>query len=543
MTDLIDPRSFRGTFLTDDDARAAYSEGAGPYRIVPAAVAIPADTRDVQTLVRHARDANWTLVPRGAGSGIPGHNVGPGVIVDLRRLNRSPIIGPDRTATAGAAVPWGALDGEAAKHGLRLTPNPSSGRFCTLGGMVATNAAGARSLRAGSVRRWVRAVEMVTGEGEVVRLARGTGLSRASAVERRVAAELDPAIRRAANVIARSFPKVRKSTCGYALDHYLSSADLLDLVIGSEGTLGIVTEIELELESRPGAAAGLLVALDDLGTLGPAVEAIRQVRPSAIELLDRTFLEIAGEPARFGGRWPESVLLVEVEADRPDEAAGRVSEAVREVAPFAARCETALDPAELDRLWAVRHAASPVLARLPDHRRSLQVAEDGCVPVSALGQYVLGVRDAAREAECQVVAFGHAGDGHLHVNTLMDVTHPEFRHRVVQFRRRAQALAIHLGGVPSGEHGVGRLRTDTLPLVYPAEIIDLFGQVKLAFDPDRVLNRGIIHAPTYQPLGDLKVGLGAAPIPPAIAAALREVERQGRWETPPLELLPDRNPQ
>src|SRR5262245_44540756 len=179
------PPGFPGPFLTDISIRSAYSEGAGPFRIVPAAVAIPQDTDDLIRLMHHAVDAGLTLIPRGAGSGIPGGNVGRGVVVDLKQFRAPPTINEAGIGAAGAATTWAQLDLAAAEHGLRMPPNPSSGAFCTLGGMVATNAAGSRTLRYGSVRPWVRGVELVTSDGEIAwltrmppaerRRARGTG--------------------------------------------------------------------------------------------------------------------------------------------------------------------------------------------------------------------------------------------------------------------------------------------------------------------------------------------------------------------------------
>src|SRR5687768_15296592 len=164
----------RGTYRTDLRARAAYAEGAGIYRIVPAAVARPADGADLQRLVRWAAAVRAPLVPRGAGSAMGGGNVGDGVVMDLTRLpTRLDLRPADRVAVTSANVTLAELNAAADRHGLRLPPDPSSGRWATLGGMLSTNAAGARSVRYGSVRRWVRALELVTADGEIVRLRRG----------------------------------------------------------------------------------------------------------------------------------------------------------------------------------------------------------------------------------------------------------------------------------------------------------------------------------------------------------------------------------
>src|ERR687892_743141 len=166
----------RGAFRTDERARAAYAEGAGIYRILPAAVCRPADRQDLLSLVQWATAHRMPLVPRGAGSAMGGGNVGEGVIVDLTGLTRRLEIRPaERTAVTSANITLAELNTAADPHRLRLPPDPSSGRFATLGGMVSTNASGARTVRYGSVRRWVVGLEMVTAAGEVLELRRGRG--------------------------------------------------------------------------------------------------------------------------------------------------------------------------------------------------------------------------------------------------------------------------------------------------------------------------------------------------------------------------------
>ena len=189
--------------------------------------------------------------------------------------------------------------------------------------MVSTNAAGARSVRYGSVRRWVEALTLVTAEGESVRLARGSGAAgqRARPARRRVERferDAAPRIQAASKLIADRFPKTRKNSSGYALDAYLASGDVLDLIIGAEGTLGVVTEIEWRLDKVPAFQAGLRVHLPSLHHLADVVGALNQYEPSALELLDRSFLDLLGEDrlSRAGlGTDTEAIVLVELERD------------------------------------------------------------------------------------------------------------------------------------------------------------------------------------------------------------------------------------
>jgi FAD/FMN-containing dehydrogenase len=536
----------------DARIRAAYAESAGIYRIVPDGVAIPASIPDLQALIRWARGTRSPLILRGAGSGIPGNSVGPGVIVDLReRMPRVLEVDPDRaTAVTSANITPTELNSLAETHGLRLPPDPSSAGWATLGGMVATNAAGARSVRYGPVRSWVLGMEVVTGDGEVGWLSRsasdgppsgpgesGHGIPTAL---HRLHAEVAPAARAALNLIRSRFPKVRKNTAGYALDHWLASGDDLDLVIGSEGTLGAVTAIRWRLHPVAVARTALRITLRSLEDLEPAVRTLVALDPSAVELLDRTFLDlVAADPRGAELQLPdeaEAVLLVEFERNDAGVAREIVQDAVRAVRDMAVGVVPALSATEERRLWSLRHAASPILAGLPPNRRSMQVIEDGCVPLPRLGEYIHAIRRAAVAHGITVVIFGHAGDGNVHVNAIPELARADWPERIRSLYTDVNEAAIRLGGTVSGEHGDGRLRAPLLEALYGPALVDLFRRVKTAFDPDGIFNPGVKLATAGPPIADLKLGPDAVPIPDDIALALREIERTGGYARSRLEI-------
>ncbi len=513
--------------LTDPRLRAAYAEGAGVYRVVPQAVVLPRDTAEVEALLRWAADTGTPLVPRGSGSGMPGGNLGRGVIVDFSAGFGGVSVDPvQRVAHAGASATWAQVTEAARSFGLRLPPDPSSGGFATSGGMVMTNAAGPRSVRYGSVRRWVEAVEIVSADGEVRRVQRGQGTGD------RVT--LSPDERR---MVEAGFPKTRKNSSGYALDEYARSGDELDLLIGSEGTLACVTAVEWRLDPIPPDRAGVALGFRDLAALGEAVPYLVALNPAAVELLDHTLLSFLGDA---GGVVPPGLaclLLVEFERETAPAARGAVGDAVRGLRHLTAHVETAVDRAGLERLWAVRRLASPALARLPSTQRSLQVVEDGCVPLERLGDYVAGLREAAARHRIAVAIFGHAGDGHVHVNALPDTTAPRWTEALRGLYDDVTTLLVRLGGTPSGEHGDGRLRAGVLERFFGPDLIALFRDLKHRYDPRSILNPGVIlPAADWQPLTDLKVGAAAATIPDDIAARLRDVERSGGWAVPKPEL-------
>jgi FAD/FMN-containing dehydrogenase len=513
--------------LTDSRVRAAYAEGAGIYRIIPSAVAIPGDIEELRRLVEWAAVSRTTLVPRGAGSGMPGGNVGRGVVVDLSQ--GFTWIAPDwprRTVWVGASVTWAQVNEAARPFGLRLPPDPSSGAFATSGGMVATNAAGPRSVRWGSMRNWIAAVEIVATDGAGRRVERG--------VHGAAPWQLEPAAR---DLVRERFPRTRKSSSGYALDRYAETGDELDLLVGSEGTLAVVTAVEWRLDPTPPDVGGAVLGFGNLETLAASVPYLLALNPSAVEFLDATFLGFvraagADLPAGLSG-----VLLVEFERDTGAAARGVVGDAVRGLKSLTSYVETAVDRAGLERLWAVRRLASPALARLPETQRSLQVIEDGCVPLEQLGAYIQGIRAAADRHGIVVAMFGHAGDGHVHVNALPDTTRPGWQEELGALFEEATDLLVRLRGVPSGEHGAGRLRSGVLERFYGSEVTALFRDVKRAYDPQGILNPGVIlPAADWAPLTDLKVGPEAATIPKDIASRLRETERHATWNIPKLDL-------
>lgn len=508
---------------TDVRTRAAYAEGAGIYRIVPAGVATPDGTEAVRALVEWAAATGTPLIPRGAGSGMPGHNVGRGVIVDFETGGgfEDLVVDPQtQSARAGAAVTWMEVNDAARPYGLRLPPDPSSGAFATCGGIVSTNAAGPRTVRYGSMRPWVEALEIVEVDGTTRTVRRGTNAGPFS-----LTAD-------SRQLIADRFPHTRKSSSGYALDRFAATGDEVDLLVGAEGTLALITAVHWKLDRVPADVAGAALGFADLAQMAEAVPYLVSLNPSALELLDATLLRFIPDAPKVS-----CLLLAEFERDSSAAARGVVGDAVRGLKDVLAHVETAVDRAGLEHLWEIRRLASPALARLPEAQRSLQVIEDGCVPLAVLGEYIAGLRAAAEACGVPLVIFGHAGDGHVHVNALPDVTRRGWREALERLFAATTDLLVQLGGVPAGEHGVGRLRAGILERFYGSDIMRLFTAVKRSYDPLSILNPGvIIPATDWSPLADLKVGGQAAAIPDDIAQRLREVERTAAWATPKLEL-------
>ncbi|HEY2026944.1 MAG TPA: FAD-binding oxidoreductase, partial [Gemmatimonadaceae bacterium] len=403
---------FRGVFRDDLPARAVYSEAAGIAQVVPRAVAVPADEDDAAALMRWATRTGTPLVPRGSGSSMAGGAVGDGVIVDLSRLNSLGAVDrAARTIRVGPGALRDQVDAAARVAGFQFPVDPSSGAYCTVGGMASTNSAGAHTLRYGAMRQWVEALDVVFADGTRAELRRGAPAPDVEPV-RRFLAHADGLL-----AAERASPSrhegVRKESSGYGLAAYAQSGELVDLFVGSEGTLALIVGLELRLAPLLPETGSVLGAFETLEAAVDAAVGARDAGASACELLDRTFLDVA---RRGGAHVPaapstEAVLLAEVEGESREECvalAERLASGFR--AAGASDVVLALDAETEEAMWELRHAASPILSRLDPALKSMQFIEDGCVPPPRLAEYVRGVRAALERQGTRGVIFGHAGD-------------------------------------------------------------------------------------------------------------------------------------
>jgi FAD/FMN-containing dehydrogenase len=535
------PRDFRGVWRDDDAARAVYSEAAGIQRILPRAIAVPADADDVATLVRWAAETTTPLVPRGSGSSMAGGAIGDGVIVDLSRLDT---IGEVDTGSRSVRVDPGAVLGavneRALARGLRFPVDPSSWSFCTLGGMASTNAAGARTVRVGSTRPWIRALDCVFADGSRGEVRRGRAMPDVPLV-RHFFADVAPALIAAERERPSVHDGVRKESSGYGLAAWAQSGELVDLLVGSEGTLALIVGLELALDPMPAATASLLASFRDLESAVAGATAAREAGASACELLDKTFLDVAA-----AGPLPveipigtEAVLIAEVESESASAASSEAEVIARsfELAGASAVRHADTEAAQ-HQLWALRHAASPILAKLDPSLKSMQFVEDGAVPPARLAEYVRGVRAALERHGLRGVIFGHAGDAHMHVNPLVDVRLPDWRARVEGLLDEVTSLVSALGGTVAGEHGAGRLRAPLMPRVWSLHAIARFAALKQAFDPLGIFNPGAkVAVAAAEPLGDVKYDPALAPLPATARAALDRVEGDRAYAHFRLDLL------
>ena len=501
--------SFRGEVLGDEARCTPFGEASGIFRALPDAVAVPADAEDVAALVAWASSTRTALVPRGAGTGMPGGNVGRGVAVDLVSGFRA-ILSVDEDARRARILPGctlAELNAAAAPHGLHFPVDPSSAARATLGGMIANNSGGVHTVKHGSTRRWVHALEVVLADGTRAHVERGAPPEHPRL--REILAQVDATIEPHRAAIEARWPRVRKNSSGYALREYLESGDAVDLLVGSEGTLVLLTAAEVRLEPIAAARGLALLEFTDLSAAAAAVQRILALEPAGCEMIDRTFIDLV----RGGGEDPgyplrpglEAILFVEMEGASVDEVTASLDRVREALSGVADRISIAIDPDEQERFWHVRHAASPLIAKLAGGRISMQFIEDGVVPVDRLADYVHLLRRVLAANDLPAVIFGHAGDGNLHVNPLVDVGAPGWKARVEAIVYEVAEGVAALGGTMAGEHGDGRLRAPLIEIIWGAENVECFRAVKRAFDPLGILNPGVIlPLPGQRPLDAIR---------------------------------------
>lgn len=437
-----------GDLAQGDEARQKYGRDSTPHAVLPELVLFPESRAEVSAICRLASRERIPIVPRGGGTGWAGGAVAVpgGLTLSFEKMNRLlELNAPAQRAVAQPGLITAELDRAARRHGLFYPPDPSSLAECTLGGNVATGAGGARTMKYGETRDYVMGLEVVLASGEVLRLGGRT----------------------------------RKQAVGY---------DLTALMVGSEGTLGIITEITARLIPAPPFRQTLLAGFPgEEEAFARILEllALPQLL-TACEYLDQHSLAcLRPELTPFFNPLPQAMLLLEIDAESSPTLTARLEQVQCHLyrSPQV-QVVLAHNAAEADRLWAVRRALSPALLQLkPD-----KINEDICVPLPLMPKAMAFARQLCREARLVNANFGHAGDGNIHVNIMYD------RRDLAETARAHTAVAtllkevVRLGGTISGEHGVGLAKKPYVHFEAPLELRQLWGRVKRAFDPLGILN-------------------------------------------------------
>ncbi|VAW41029.1 (S)-2-hydroxy-acid oxidase [hydrothermal vent metagenome] len=416
----------------------------------PEAVAFPDTPEEIAAILKLANEYRFPVVPRGAGSGMTGGSlpVAGGLVLATSRMNRILEIDPDNMiAVVEPGVINGDLQKALKKHRLLYPPDPASLKFCSIGGNAAECAGGPSAVKYGVTRDYVIGLEVVLPTGEIM-------------------------------------------TCGVRTEKGVVGYDLTHLFIGSEGTLCIFTKLILRLLPRPAAKATFLVTFSSLpdATRFAAKVMAAAIMPSTLEYMDRTAISVVG--AAISPPLPENtaaLLLLEL-----DGTGAEVEGQKQRLLPFLEQqgiaYRYAVDETERDHLWQARRSISPATFSLRPHK----ISEDVVVPRSKIPDLVQFTEDLARRLDLTILTFGHAGDGNIHVNIMIDRHNARELENGNAARKQLFEFVIKLGGTLSGEHGIGITKAEFLPLEIGPRALAVMKQIKQLFDPANILNPGKI---------------------------------------------------
>ena len=481
---------------TSSRRRAEYSSDASLYRVVPAVVAFPRSLEEVAAALAVTRDHGMPLTCRGGGTSIAGNAVGPGLVLDFsRHLAATPSVDADAaTAVVMPGVVLDDLQRQAAPHGLRFGPDPSTHDRCTLAGMIGNNACGSRALAYGRTADNVVEMEVLTGSGELLRVAAGADPATSPTLQR-----LATLVASQHNDIRAESGRLHRQVSGYALEHLLPEHgfDVAKALVGSEGTCAIVLSATVRLVKRPAASLLVVLGYPDLASAADAVPALLPHGPTAMEGLDARIVEVVRArrgtasvpPLPRGEGWMFVELCGEDPAVLPAAADALVADAQ------ALDATLVTDPGAAARLWRIREDGAGLTSRTVDGRAAHAGWEDAAVPPERLGSYLRDFEALLVEHDLMSMPYGHFGDGCLHVRIDFPLDRPAGAHVLRRFVVDAAHLVAHHGGSLSGEHGDGRARSELLPIMYSDPLMRAFAAFKGAFDPDDLLNPGVLVRP------------------------------------------------
>ena len=445
LVDIVGRENFTDALID----LVTYSYDASDHDHRPEAALWATDTEQVSKILSTANDHGIPVTPRGAGTGLAGGAVPAfsGIVLDLCKMNRILAIRiADRLAILQPGVVYADLENALSPYGFFFPPDPASGKVCTLGGNVATNAGGLRGAKYGVTKDYVMGLEVVLPDGRIMR----TG------------------------------SKCMKSVSGYDLTH---------LFVGSEGTLGIITEITLKIQPKPLASKTGVAFFNSLKDAGQAVSDIMHsgIIPSALEILDENTIKVLKEHGGIDLPEVKAMILVETDAYTETEALFQMDK-VTDVfnKNSAIRINTARTAEEAEELWKARRSISSVSAKL----RANNVSEDVTVPMTRVPDLLTGISDIVRNHDLPFVIFGHAGDGNLHPKIMFDRSDPDQVERMRKAVNEIFRLTCDLDGTLTGEHGIGLAKAPFMELEHEPVALDLMRSLKKIFDPNNILNPG-----------------------------------------------------
>lgn len=496
-----------GSVTDNPDALEFFSTDLSIFKIMPTGVVYPQNTADVRKLVTFAAEHTAagkpiSLIPRGKGTDVGGAALGEGIQVvfpahmdKLLRLDHN-------TVTVQPGIIYKTLQQTLHTHGRFLAPYPVSLGYSTLGAAVANNDAGEKSVKYGTTRDAVKSLKVVLSDGSLIQthrisareLNRKKGLS---TLEGEIYRKFDSLLLDHADLIKKHAPKTPKNTAGYALGAVRGkdgSFDLSQVFIGSQGTLGIVTEITLktvQYNPRTTLAVGYFKSIDHAAT---AVVKLRELGPSSLELVDHHLLSYvqAHRPGELADLLPDQlpkiVLLVEFDDFSQFKQKLKSTRALHIMRRHEATVRVSSDPIEQVALWKIRRSAAAAIWMTDGAKKALPFIEDAVIPLDRLPQFFDKAYKLLAKYDLDAAIWGHAGDGNFRLLPLLDLSRKKDVDRLFNLARDFTQLVVGLGGTTSGGHGDGLLRAAYLGQQYGEDMLELFAATKHIFDPLNIFN-------------------------------------------------------
>lgn len=480
--------------------RCVYSIDASIFEIMPKGVVLPKNKTELQKIVRIAYQNNVPVIPRGAATGITGGCLGDGLAIDTsKHLNKILSINrEEHFVICEPGVIQDDLNAELAKIGYRLGPDTSTGNRATLGGMAANNAAGARSLKYGRMVDHVLEVELLLSNGEFIQFA---PLSNSKFQEKclqnnregQIYRTIKDIIDNEAQEIENRFPKIPRRVSGYNLDELIKEPlNLSKLIVGSEGTLGIITEIKLNIVPLEKKEKLFLLYFDDIFQAMEKVPEILKYHPTAVELIDEDIIELGRASPSLRGQlnWlkenAKAILIIESEQTIPNSI-------------------QITDENEIKQVWGLRKAGLGILLSKRTFTRAIAFVEDLSVDPYKLAPFMKKFCAYLESKGKRGGIYGHVGSGCMHLRPYINLQKNEELALMRQMMLDISALLLEYGGALSGEHGDGLIRSWLNPKMFGERIIRSFEKIKLAFDPENLMNPGkIVFA--KEPFNQLRFG-------------------------------------
>jgi len=494
---------FTGDFENSDTVLKEHSTDASVFKVEPLAVLYPKNASDIALVIKKIREKKETgeeisLSVRAGGTCMTGGSLHPGYILNLTRyMNRIEIDPTSRTATVQMGAYFRDLETEAEKHGLMFAPYPSSKMICGVGGMIGNNASGEKSLRYGATSDNTLALKVVLADGTCIETS-PSPLTRLTP-HTKLETDLIHLFDEFGAELGSKLSLIRKASSGYRLDRIVHDhlLDLTPLFVGSQGTLGIVTEAKLQLVPIPTYTRLLLISIDSLHDLPDTLQAILRHNPECVETFDvntfdRAKVYLDEDAARINFCFTPSthaLVLAQFSEGTQEETDARAYECNRELEKLPSRVTYVEDKVLFDSAWNIRrHAFSLMRDNNKDGFRAVPCIEDSIVPLPVFGVFVERVMAIIDTYELTYAYHGHIGEGTLRIIPIFDMRKEDVADTIISFTREVVELLNEIGGNPSADHSDGIIRSPFLREFYGEDMFDVFHTVKELFDPLHILN-------------------------------------------------------